>query len=105
MNRSSTQLCAAHVCITLPANSGPLSVRMTRGSPRSALTWSSTLVTYSAGIEVSATICTTSLLQSSTTVSVLTRRPLASSSNSEVHAPHLVGLHGPHERLALGHGQ
>ena len=36
---------AAQVCIVLPANSGPLSVRITLGSPGSVLIWSSTLVT------------------------------------------------------------
>ena len=39
MKRSSTPLLAAHACIVLPANSGPLSVRMTLGRPRRALAW------------------------------------------------------------------
>jgi hypothetical protein len=42
MKRSSTPFFAAQVCIVRPANSGPLSVRITWGRPRSALTWSST---------------------------------------------------------------
>lgn len=38
MKRSSTPLVAAHRCTALPANSGPLSVRITFSSPRSTLT-------------------------------------------------------------------
>ena len=92
---------ATQVCIVRPANSGPLPVRITLGSPRSPSTWSSKRVTYSAGIEVSTAICTASLLQSSTTVSVFTRRRLASSSKHEVHAPHLVGLYHRSSRQRL----
>ena len=85
MKRSSTPF-LAQVCIVLPGELRAVvgaKVGITLGSPRSALTWSSTRVTFSAGIEVSAAICTASLLQSSTTVSVLTRRPLDSSSNTK----------------------
>ena len=46
----------------------------------------STRVTYSTGIEASAVSCTDSLVQSSTTVSVFTLRPVASSSNTNAAA-------------------
>ena len=71
----------------------PVPIRLVhRGSPRSALTWSSTRVTYSAGIEVSATICTDLLAAVVHDGQRLHPPAVGQLVEQEVHAPHLVGL-------------